>query len=440
MEDEELKVGTEEAPTKPAKTYTRGLVTGFLISFGVIVLIAIIGVFTVFRFSPEFSMYKNTSPDASEIVDNSEKMDMDRVNSKLEVLQEIVNNYFLFDADAAISEEGVYKGYMESLGDKYSTYYTAEEFERLTTSMSGVFYGIGAVVQQDPDTKVVTVVSVVEGSPAEEAGVLAGDIFYEVDGEDVSEWTFDSLVYEHIRGEKGTDVTITFIRDGKKVDITITRGEVPETSVYSELKEDDIGYIEVSQFTEETPTQFKKAIDELLEQDAKALVIDLRDNTGGVLTACVDMIDYILPDGVKEHEGLATYTADKRGIGERYYTKDGHEVDMPIVLLVNGFSASASEVFTGAMIDYKWAAIVGTKTFGKGIVQSVLPLGDGSAVKLTVEHYYTPDGTDLHGEGLTPDYVLEINEECKSYTDENDNQYAKALQIIEHGKCPRPAK
>ena len=157
----------------------------------------------------------------------------------------------------------------------------------------------------------------------------------------------------------------------------------------------------------------------------------MRDNPGGVLTAAVRMIDYILPDGVREHEGLIVYTANRDGVGERYFANDGHQVDLPIVVLVNGNSASASEVFTGAMIDYKWATIVGTQTFGKGIVQNVINLADGSAIKLTTEHYYTPDGVDLHGEGLKPDIVVELNEECKRYTDENDNQYSAAVKALE---------
>jgi len=419
---------SEEDQEKPG--FRKGVLTGVLVTIGALLLIGVIVVGCLFRIYPQLRPYRNTNPSADERVDNSEKLDMERVSAKLEMLQQVVTDQFLFDMDSEQIEESIYKGYMEGLGDKYSQYYSAEEFEKLMTSMEGVFYGIGATVQKDPDTGVVSVVGVIDDSPAEKAGVKSGDIIYAVGDTLATDVDLDTLVYDLIRGEKDTDVTITFIRDGEQLDITITRGEVANTTVYCELMDDNIGFIEVSQFTDETVPQFMKAVDDMIKQGAKGLVIDLRNNGGGVLLGAVQMIDYLIPDGVKEHDGLIVYTADKDGIGERYYASDGHQVDIPIVLLVNEHSASASEVFTGALMDYDQATVVGNKTFGKGIVQTILPLDDGSAVKMTVEHYYTPDGTDLHGEGLTPDYEIELDEECKTYTDEHDNQYAKAVEII----------
>jgi len=411
--------------------FKKGLKVGMLVSLGIVLLLAIIIGVVMIRRYPQVIMFRNTNPSSEDRVDNSAELDLDRIDQKLEVLQQIVGTHFLFDQDITEAEEGIYKGYMESLGDKYSQYYTADEFEKLSTSMEGVFYGIGATVQQDPDTKVVTVINVIEGSPAEKAGVKANDIIYAVGDTLATDVDLDTLVYDLIRGDKDTDVTITFIRDGKKMDITITRGEVPTTTVYSELTKDGMGYIEVAQFTDETVTQFKTAVDDMINKGAKGLIIDLRSNPGGVLGGAVEMVDYLIPEGIEEQEGLITYTANKDGVGERYYATDGHQVDIPIAILVNENSASASEVFTGAMMDYDRATVVGTKTFGKGIVQNIIPLNDGSAIKLTTEHYYTPDGTDLHGEGLTPDYVVELNEDCKVYADENDNQYAKAVEVLQ---------
>lgn len=419
-------------PVNPVKdgNFGRGMLAGACVALGLLLLIGGIAALIIMLSNPQIISYKNTEP--TEIVTSEgNSLNIPRVENKLLTIQEIVNKYFLFEQDPQHIEDGIYKGYMSGLDDKYAAYYSRDEFKKLNESLSGKFFGIGAVVQQNADTGAVEVVSVIEDSPAEKAGVNQGDIIYKVDGEYASGIDFDTLVYDMIRGEKGTEVVITFIRDGKEIDIPITRGEVNSQTVYSEMKDGNIGYIEVSQFEDVTVEDFKKALDTLRDQGAKGYIIDLRDNPGGVLTAAVRMIDYILPDGVREHEGLIVYTANRDGVGERYFANDGHQVNLPIVVLVNGNSASASEVFTGAMIDYKWATIVGTQTFGKGIVQNVINLADGSAIKLTTEHYYTPDGVDLHGEGLKPDIVVELNEECKQYTDENDNQYSAAVKAIE---------
>ncbi|MBQ0145895.1 MAG: S41 family peptidase [Lachnospiraceae bacterium] len=419
-------------PVNPVKdgNFGRGMLAGACVALGLLLLIGGIAALIIMLSNPQIIGYKNTEP--TEIVTSEgNSLNIPRVENKLLTIQEIVNKYFLFEQDPQHIEDGIYKGYMSGLDDKYAAYYSRDEFKKLNESLSGKFFGIGAVVQQNADTGAVEVVSVIEDSPAEKAGVNQGDIIYKVDGEYASGIDFDTLVYDMIRGEKGTEVVITFIRDGKEIDIPITRGEVNSQTVYSEMKDGNIGYIEVSRFEDVTVEDFRKALDTLRDQGAKGYIIDLRDNPGGVLTAAVRMIDYILPDGVREHEGLIVYTANRDGVGERYFANDGHQVDLPIVVLVNGNSASASEVFTGAMIDYKWATIVGTQTFGKGIVQNVINLADGSAIKLTTEHYYTPDGVDLHGEGLKPDIVVELNEECKRYTDENDNQYSAAVKALE---------
>lgn len=419
-------------PVNPVKdgNFGRGMLAGACVALGLLLLIGGIAALIIMLSNPQIISYKNTEP--TEIVTSEgNSLNIPRVENKLLTIQEIVNKYFLFEQDPQHIEDGIYKGYMSGLDDKYAAYYSRDEFKKLNESLSGKFFGIGAVVQQNADTGAVEVVSVIEDSPAEKAGVNQGDIIYKVDGEYASGIDFDTLVYDMIRGEKGTEVVITFIRDGKEIDIPITRGEVNSQTVYSEMKDGNIGYIEVSRFEDVTVEDFRKALDTLRDQGAKGYIIDLRDNPGGVLTAAVRMIDYILPDGVREHEGLIVYTANRDGVGERYFANDGHQVDLPIVVLVNGNSASASEVFTGAMIDYKWATIVGTQTFGKGIVQNVINLADGSAIKLTTEHYYTPDGVDLHGEGLKPDIVVELNEECKRYTDENDNQYSAAVKALE---------
>lgn len=431
VQQSETDAGIEAMPEakRTESGFGRGMLAGACVAIGLMLLVGGIVSFIMIINNPQLISYKNTEP-AEIVTSEGNSLNMERVENKLLTIQKIVNDYFLFEQDPQKIESGIYKGYMSGLDDKYAAYYSRDEYKDLNESLNGKFYGIGAVVQQDADTKAVKVVSVIEDSPAEKAGVKSGDIIYQVEDTLAASVDFDTLVYDLIRGEKDTPVRITFIRDGEKIDITIIRGEVKSETVYSEMKEGDIGYIEVSQFADSTVDEFKEAIDMLQHDGAKSLIIDLRDNPGGLLTAAVSMIDYVLPDNVKEHQGLIVYTANRDGQGERYYTNDGHKVDIPIVVLVNGNSASASEVFTGAMIDYKWATIVGEQTFGKGIVQNVINLADGSAIKLTTEHYYTPDGVDLHGEGLTPDIVVKLDEECRKYTDDKDNQYAAAVKEL----------
>lgn len=417
-------------PEKSSSGFGRGMFAGAGITLGLMLLIGGVVAFITLINNPQIISYKNTEP-TEVVTSEGNSLNIERVENKLLTIQKIVNEYLLYEQNPQDIEDGIYKGYMSGLHDDYAAYYGREEFKNLNESLNGKFYGIGAVVQQNADTGIVEVISVIEDSPAEKAGVQPGDIIYKVDDTMANTVDFDTLVYDLIRGEKDTDVVIRFIRDGEQIDITITRGEVSSETVYSEMKDGNIGYIEVTQFAESTVDAFREAIDSLQKDGATSLIIDLRDNPGGVLDGAVSMIDYVLPDNVKEHDGLIVYTANRDGVGERYYACDGHQVDIPIVVLVNGNSASASEVFTGAMIDYGWATVIGSQTFGKGIVQNVINLADGSAIKMTTQHYYTPDGVDLHGEGLTPDIEIELDKECRKYTDENDNQYAAAVKQLE---------
>ncbi len=332
-------------------------------------------------------------------------LDRTKVDQKLDSLQQLVDENYLFTdrVDAGAMEEGIYKGFVNSLGDEYTVYYTADEAKDLTESLNGAYVGIGAIVSQDPETKTITILHVYENSPAEKAGMQAGDTLVKVDGSDVADYDLDVLVSDHIRGEKGSHVTLTVYRPstGETLDLDAVRDQVVLPYLNSRL-EGDIGIIQVVQFDGEVADQFKKAVDDLQSQGMRKLVVDLRNNPGGELNSVLAMIDYLLPDGK-----TMLSVKDKNGVGETYTSKDGHSVEIPTVVLVNGQSASASEVFTGAMKDNGAATIVGTKTFGKGIVQSVYSLTDGSMLKVTTDHYYTPNGTDIQGTGITPDVEVE---------------------------------
>lgn len=382
-----------------------------------------------------------------------EALNLQRIGNKLDLLEQVVDNYFLFeeDVDTQQMEAGIYKGMLAGLEDPYTTYYTAEEYRAMTEETEGVYCGIGVQVSQNLETGIITILRVFPGSPAEEAGLKKGDILYKVGALDVYDQELDTLVSQYIRGEEGTFVDLTVLRDGEEISATVERRMVESVTVEAQLLPDKTGYVMVTQFDLVTADQFISAVDSLEKQGMERLVIDLRDNPGGVVDACVKMAAYLLPED--QYEGTILSTADKNGKGDRYYCQggkllfegsgsnpeypmdDGHELDMPIAVLINGMSASASEVFAGALRDYGMATLVGTTSFGKGIVQVLLPLDDGSAVKVTIAHYYTPAGHDIHKKGLEPDVEieLELDEDLIGQYDvplDRDNQVQKAIEVL----------
>lgn len=382
-----------------------------------------------------------------------EALNLQRIGNKLDLLEQVVDDYFLFeeDVDTEQMEAGIYKGMLAGLEDPYTTYYTAEEYRAMTEETEGVYCGIGVQVSQNLETGIITILRVFPGSPAEEAGLKKGDILYKVGALDVYDQELDTLVSQYIRGEEGTFVDLTVLRDGEEISATVERRMVESVTVEAQLLPDKTGYVMVTQFDLVTADQFISAVDSLEKQGMERLVIDLRDNPGGVVDACVKMAAYLLPED--QYEGTILSTADKNGKGDRYYCQggkllfegsgsnpeypmdDGHELDMPITVLINGMSASASEVFAGALRDYGMATLVGTTSFGKGIVQALLPLDDGSAVKVTIAHYYTPAGHDIHKKGLEPDVEieLELDEDLIGQYDvplDRDNQVQKAIEVL----------
>lgn len=352
----------------------------------------------------------------------------DYLTGKLELLEQVINMYYMDEISVDDLQTGIYKGLLEGLGDPYSCYYTKEEFDDLMESTSGTYAGIGAVVQQNLKTMYITVVKPYVDAPAYKAGMLPGDIIYMVDGQDVTGMEIDSVV-AMMRGEPGTTVKVTVVRDGVSdpVELTITRAMVEIETVEYEMLDNKLGYILVSGFDELTAGQFKDAIKNLKKQGMEGLVIDLRDNPGGLLSAVVEMLDYILP------EGMIVYTEDKYGERDEYRGTNKDVLFMPMVVMINGNSASASEIFAAAMQDYDAATILGTTSFGKGIVQSIIPFSDGTAVKVTVSQYFTPRGVCIHGTGVTPDIEVELNEELLQQVvieHKDDNQLQEAIKHL----------
>ncbi|MDD7403275.1 MAG: S41 family peptidase [Butyribacter sp.] len=349
-----------------------------------------------------------------------------KINSKVNVLEAYIDKYFLDDIDEEKMATSVYKGVINGLGDDYAAYYTAEEYKEIMEKTDGIYCGIGAYIATDTKTGLVSIVKPIKNSPAEKAGIKAGDLIYAVDGKEVTGEEISS-VQALVKGEKGTKVVLTIVRKDEQKKVTVTRDEIEEDTVSCQLLDEQIGYIQVTGFESVTPNQFKNALKKLEKKDMKALIIDLRDNGGGLLDAAVEMLDQMLPKGV------VVYSKDKEGNKQEYYAEDDDCFKKPLAILVNGNSASASEVFAGAIQDEEAGKLIGTTTFGKGIVQGLFGLKDGSAVKMTTAKYYTPKGRNIHGKGLTPDIKVEQSDEKNKLPvskKEVDNQIKAAYDYL----------
>ncbi|MBS6723304.1 MAG: S41 family peptidase [Clostridiales bacterium] len=350
-----------------------------------------------------------------------------KVLTKLSVLEAYVDRFFLNETDGDHLEDYIYKGYMAGLDDPYAAYYNAEEYEQLMADDSGEYVGIGVTVRQDADTGYVVVEQVNKDGPAYNAGLLVDDIIMTVNGKDTAKLGLQSTVSEIKKDEE--PVLLTVLRGGETLEVTVDKSQIVMETVTWEMKENKTGYIAVSQFVENTSEQFDEAVASLTEEGMTSLIVDLRDNGGGLLTACLDLTSRFVPD-----EKLIVYTEDKEGQRTEYNSDSVDVIDLPVVLLVNENSASASEIMTGCLKDYGIATVVGETTYGKGIVQNILPLPDGSAVKMTVSKYYTPNGNDIHEVGITPDVTVEMNEDewAAAQDDESkDTQLKEAYRLLQ---------
>lgn len=350
------------------------------------------------------------------------------VQEKLGEIENLVEKYYLNDIDTEEVENYLYKGMIAGLDDAYGAYYTKEEYQSMKDSTNGSYYGIGVEMTQNMTTGIITITRVFDDSPAEEAGLLPGDVLYkvsdtEVTGEDLTK------VVTMVKGADGTTVAIEIAREGESDYLTfeVERRMIELVTVKHKMLDGNIGYIAISSFDDVTVNQFMEALDDLENQGETALIIDLRNNGGGLVSTACSILDRLLP------EGLIVYTEDKYGNREEMTSDAENYFDKPLAVLVNGNSASASEIFAGAIKDYGTGTLVGTQTFGKGIVQKIYPLSDGTAVKLTVSKYYTPKGNNIHEIGITPDVEVELNEEVANEVtipEDQDNQLQKAIEIL----------
>lgn len=339
---------------------------------------------------------------------------------KMKTIEEVITKFYLEDADADTLEHGIYSGMVASLGDPYSTYYSAEELEEMEQDVEGIYFGIGAYVGIDTATQLPVISGVIEGTPAEEAELRDGDLIYMVD-ETLTQGMETSDVVALIRGEENTSVHLTLIRDGEEdyVEVDVTRRKVESPTVSYEMLENNIAYIQITEFDQVTVDQFTEALAVCKGSGMEGLILDLRSNPGGSLTAVCDIARKILP------KGLIVYTENKYGEREELTCDGANEIQVPMVVLINDYSASASEILAGAVQDYEKGVLMGTRTYGKGIVQRIITLSDGSAVKLTISNYFTPKGRNIHKVGVEPDVVVEFDGDAY-YNDGFDNQLEEA--------------
>lgn len=418
--------GGKKTQDKSGKFFWGGLFTGLIMSLLVVSSVYVVNRIQYAHKSGQ-TVGLHTREESQENTDGEsvtgEAVNEDTV-AKMKVIENVIDTYFYKeDVDKDAMADGIFKGMVESLGDPYSEYYSKEELESLYQDSLGVYYGVGAYVSLDTTTGLAKVSGIIADSPAEEADLRAEDIIYKVDDVDVTGMTLQETV-SLIKGDENTTVKLTLIRDGKEIEKEVTRRKVESPTVKFEMLDDGMAYIQITEFDTVTVDQFTEAMAMARGNDMKGLILDLRSNPGGNLSSVVSIAKQMLP------KGLIVYTEDRDGNREEYSCDGSKELDVPMVVLVNGNSASASEILAGAIKDYGIGTLVGITTFGKGIVQRPIELSDGSAVKLTISSYYTPNGINIHGIGIEPDVECEFDSE-RYYSDEAyDNQLEKAKEVL----------
>lgn len=398
------------------KSYFAGLITGVIWGIAVIFILIILS-----------NIIESELTESGKISDNVGTSALTG-SSKSSIIKQYIDKYFMEDVDNDILTEGMYKGMLESLNDPYSVYYTKDEVESLKQSSEGEYVGLGISVTQNNETKVITVTKVYDDSPAKDAGIESGDTIYSINDNVLTDETLDELLVD-IKGEEGKEVKMQLKRGEETIDADMKLREVLIDVVSYEMLEDNIGYIIIDQFTGTSTEQVEEAINDLKSQGMERIIVDLRDNPGGQLECIQAILNYFLPK-----DKLLLYSETKDGEQERYYTEnDGLITDMPLCVLVNENSASASEVFAGVVKCYDRGKLVGTKTFGKGIMQSTFGLSDGTAIKLTIGKYYLPDDSNIHGIGIEPDYEVKLPEDVTNVwalKHPDDPQLTKAIEVV----------
>lgn len=379
------------------------------------VITAMLTTVLIYKFGLEGSTLASTS-------------DSSNIAVTLANFRSIIDKYYLGEVNDEELMQSAIKGYIAGLGDEYSEYFTKEEMEEYTESTLGNFVGIGIYMVQDTEKNAIRVLSPIIDTPAYKAGILPGDIITKIDG---TSYTGEQMTEaaNKIKGEVGTTVKLEILRDNETKEFEITRENIKVYHIKSEMLDNQIGYLKISTFDEGCAEEFKTKYEELANQGAKALIIDLRNNGGGIVDEALDIADYMTDKG-----STLLITMDKDGDEEVRKAKEDKLITMPIVILTNGNTASSSEILAGALKDNGVCKIVGTKTYGKGVIQELMTLKDGSGLKLTTNEYYTPNRNKINKVGIEPDEVIELPEEYKNelvVPEEQDTQLQKAIELVQ---------
>lgn len=366
-----------------------------------------------------FTNYIKKDGNIRYIITSAETNDL---QSEILKIRAVIDQYYLGDINEKELIDGAVKGYVQALGDKYTQYLTGKEWEKLQEETLGRYEGIGVYISSTVETNQIIVISPMEGSPAEEAGLQSGDIILKVDGTAYKGEEID-VASEKMKGKAGTKVTLEIQRNDETKTVEVERRTVKLKTVATKVLENNIGYVQISSFDEGTADEFKENVEKLQEEGIKSLIIDVRDNPGGIVSEALQIADYIVP----KNKNLLI-TVDKDGKEDITKSKKDNFIDMNIVLLINGNSASSSEILAGALKDNEEATLVGTKTYGKGVMQQLLQLADGGAMKITTDEFFTPNKNKIDKVGIEP------NEEVKLTTDKDgnviDSQLKRAVEIL----------
>ena len=359
--------------------------------------------------------YENTKDGMEKTLSTNTTSDLD---TKIQYIRQYLEKTYLgeFPEDEVLTEAAI-KGYVEGLGDEYTEYLTSEEYEELMTNVLGNYVGIGVYMTQDKNGNVIVLLPI-EGSPAYEAGLKTGDIITKVDGEDCKDQEL-SAVANKVKGDEGTKVTLEILRDEKTFEVTLERRNVQITRIKSEVLEGNIGYIKIISFDENSNKEFEEKLDELISKGIKSLIIDVRDNNGGIVTEVQDILELLLPKDKTIMIGISKNKED-----EIVKTKNDSKIEnlLKVVVLENENSASAAEILIGALKENEVATVIGTKSYGKGVMQEIVPISTGGALKITIEEFRTPTGNVIHEKGIDPNIEVEDDETTKE-----DEQLQKAI-------------
>ena len=349
------------------------------------------------------------------------------ISSALKRYREIIDKYYLGEVDDEKLKEGAIKGYIAGLDDPYTEYISKDDMKDYISETLGNFTGIGIYMVKDTETNRIKVLSTIKNSPAEKVGIKPGDLIISADG---VEYTADDMqkAANNIKGEEGTNVKLVVLRDNQTLTFDITREKIKENQVEGKVLSNNIGYIKFTSFDESTAEDFKNEFEELNKKGIKSLIIDLRNNGGGIVESALKIADYMTDKG-----SVLLYEVDKNGKETVKKSENDPIINMPIIVLTNGNTASASEILAGALKDLGKAKIVGTKTYGKGVIQQILTLSDGSGLKITIEEYQTPNKNKINKIGITPDEEVELPEELQNsleIEESKDTQLQKAIELL----------